>query len=131
MQVQLPAQLPVRRTWTEATYEDGRGTDERSDALLTTISGWNSSMSYQKQVAAACAHLNIKPPSAIITRTRNPLVHNGMLNANLIEDHKALTNYDDEVHQAVQIMILAILGYSGYTFVPGKRECSMKEFLAE
>lgn len=103
-------------------------TDERSLSLLSTITGWNSKGSYKSDVALACTQLKLKAPSGTVTKSRDHLMHTGMLKKNLTANHSALVRYDCEVHEIVQLMLLAMFDYQGYTFVPGKRECAMSDF---
>lgn len=103
-------------------------TDKNSQALLNIIKGWNNSMPYKKGVEVACAHFGLKSPSQAVTKSRDHLMHSGMLKSKITDNHVALSAYDSEVHQIVQIMMLSMFGYEGRTFVPGKRDCSMTDF---
>lgn len=102
--------------------------DERSRSLLNTIKGWNSRGSYKSDILAACSFLKLTPPSGVVTKSRDDLMHAGMLKQDLSGNHTALSRYDCDVHEIVQVMLLAMFGYQGHTFVPGKRDCSMADF---
>jgi len=103
-------------------------TPARTNALLGTIKGWNNSPPYKQKIATAFDQAGLQPPAAVVTDARHALMHTGSL-PDL--DHDFIVNYDREVHQAIVVLLLTLLGHEGMFFARDRGMQSIRQFRVE
>lgn len=95
--------------------------DERGEAILDVVLGWNAEPSYAAKNREAFATLGMQPPSGKILENRHSLAHNGELKSNGLEP----SDYFKQVLQVVTAVLLGALGYRGKFFVLGVGEAQV------
>ena len=94
-------------------------TDERTEALVGMIKGWNKEPSFTKRVKQAAIALGLAEPHGQLIKERNLLVHDGEVPEKMPAGIRHIGDFSRAVEALVTAMVLRMLGHDGDAYLPG------------
>lgn len=93
-------------------------TDERTEALVGMIKGWNKEPSFTKRVKLAAVALGLAEPHSRLVNERNLLLHSGDVPAKMPVGIRHIGDFSRAVEALVTAMLLRMLGHAGDAYLP-------------
>lgn len=93
-------------------------TDERTDALVGMIKGWNKEPSFTKRVKLAAAALDLAEPHSQLVKERNLLVHDGEVPEKMPAGIRHIGDFSRAVEALVTAMLLRMLEHDADAYLP-------------
>ena len=99
----------------------------RTEALISTVKGWNAKPSFVEGVRRACKAVGLRPPPGKLLSTRHPLLHVGELRP----PGATSDEYWIELDAMVLKLILRLLKYDGlaYWHALGPHPVKLRDYL--
>jgi hypothetical protein len=93
-------------------------TNERTEALVGVIKGWNKEPSFSKRVKQAAVALGLREPHGQLVKERNLLLHYGEVPERMPASIRHIGDFSRAVESLVTAMLLRILGHEGNAYLP-------------